>query len=187
MFDNNDIAGKLKLINCMRILAGLFLLIELIAVGWVIVFYSLYSGPEIGSLSVSWLIFIGMMLPFNWPGAIICAVLSMVMPTNAVVVLTAAVLTVLTLNINRAVWAPNPGNYTFLVIAMRIEILKSIIYMMAGCFIALINADGIYMAVIVYEFGSACNILIFYKALSALDRMDYRGIFQMDEKRPYGQ
>lgn len=184
-------SGKLKFVSRMRTLAGLLLLAELLSVGWVAAFYFLYASQAVGSLSVSWLLFIGMIMPFNWPGAVVCGLLSMLLSVDAVIILTAGMLIVIALIINRAVWSPNPRSYDFLVKCMRLEIVKSIILMLLGCFIALIDIKGqedvLYMAVAVYEAGSACSILFFYRLLSAVDGMDYREIFQTDGKRPYGQ
>ena len=191
MFSNHDVAGKLELIGRMKLLAGILLVGELLSIGWVLIFYFLYSGQEVGNLSVSWLLFIGMMVPFNWPGAVVCAISSLFLPTNAVIILTAGALIILVLLVNWAVWDPDPQHYNFLVKGMRLEMIKSVLFMLAGCFIALVDTNGrddiIYMAVAVYEAGSAINIIIFNKFIMVLDRMDYREVFQTDGKKPYGQ
>ncbi|MDQ0202959.1 hypothetical protein [Pectinatus haikarae] len=191
MFNHGDMSGKLKFISRMRILAGILLAAELLAVSWAVLFYFLYASQATGVLSVSWLLLAGMIFPFNWPGAIFCSLLSMILRADAVIILTAGVYMILALLINRIIWAPNPKGYFFLVRAMRLEIGKSILLMLGGCFIVLINAGGqelvTYMAIAVYEVGSAINIIVFYKLLRVIDRMDYREVFQTDCKTPYGQ
>lgn len=191
MFNHNDMSGKLKFISRMRILAGLLLFVELLAVGWTLAFYFLYPSQQTGFLSISWLLLIGMVIPFNWPGAIVCALLSIFLRADAVLILTAGIYIIFTLLVNRAVWVPNPQGYHLLVKVMRLEIGKSILLMLAGCFIALVDTGGeefvTYMVIAVYEFGSAINMIIFYKLLESIDNMDYREIFQVDGKRPYGQ
>ncbi|TCS81483.1 hypothetical protein [Pectinatus cerevisiiphilus] len=191
MFNHNDMSGKLKFISRMRILAGLLLFVELLAVGWTLAFYFLYPSQQTGFLSISWLLLIGMVIPFNWPGAIVCALLSIFLRADAVLILTAGIYIIFTLLVNRAVWVPNPQGYHLLVKVMRLEIGKSVLLMLAGCFIALVDTGGeefvTYMVIAVYEFGSAINMIIFYKLLESIDNMDYREIFQVDGKRPYGQ
>ena len=191
MFNHNDMSGKLKFISRMRILAGLLLFVELLAVGWTLAFYFLYPSQQTGFLSISWLLLIGMVIPFNWPGAIVCALLSIFLRADAVLILTAGIYIIFILLVNRAVWVPNPRGYHLLVKVMRLEIGKSVILMLAGGFIALVDTGGeefvTYMVIAVYEFGSAINMIIFYKLLESIDNMDYREIFQVDGKRPYGQ
>lgn len=191
MFNHNDMSGKLKFISRMRILAGLLLFVELLAVGWTLAFYFLYPSQQTGFLSISWLLLIGMVIPFNWPGAIVCALLSIFLRADAVLILTAGIYIIFILLVNRAVWVPNPQGYHLLVKVMRLEIGKSVLLMLAGCFIALVDTGGeefvTYMVIAVYEFGSAINMIIFYKLLESIDNMDYREIFQVDGKRPYGQ
>ncbi|WP_231036087.1 hypothetical protein [Pectinatus sottacetonis] len=184
-------SGKLGIISSMRILSGILLAVELAGVIWILGFYFLYTSNAVAQLSVSWLIFIGMILPFNWPGAIICAFLTMLLPTDAVLVATTAIFTILILLVNRAVWSPNPQNYVYLVRAMKFEIAKSILMMLAGCFISLVDTNGqeviTYLIVAVYEIGAAGNIYFFYRLLVKMNSMDYREVFQTDTKTPYGQ
>lgn len=191
MLNHNDMSGKLKFISRMRILAGFLGTVELVAVSWILFFNFLYPNPENSKLSMSWMLLIGMIIPFNWPGAILCGLLSMILQPNAVLILTAAFYIILSLTANRAVWLPSPKSYFYLVRIMRLELVKSFLLMLAGCFIALINTTGqelaAYIAVAVYEAGSAVNILIFYKLLFLMNGMDYREIFQTDGKKPYGQ
>lgn len=191
MFKNNDMSGKLIFISRMRILAGLALIVQLIAVCWVLAFYFLYTSSAVVALSLSWMIFIGLFLPYNWPGAIVCGLLSMFLPPDAVLIITAAVYFIAIILVNRAVWLPNPQNYDFLVRGMKIEIAKYILVMILGCFMALIDTNGQifvgYLIIAIYEIGSAISIFIFYTFLQKLDKMDYREIFQTDGKTPYGQ
>lgn len=191
MFNHNDMSGKLIFISRMRILLGILFGIEVLAVGWIAAFNFLYPSQDTANLAVSWLILLGLIMPADWLGVIICTLLSMVVNTDALIILTSGIYIIIALMVNRWVWIPNPSSYRWLVQMMRLEIIKSILLMMTGCFISLVNMAGqemaVYMAIAAYEFGSVVNIVIFYKLLGIIDRMDYREIFQTDGKKPYGQ
>lgn len=191
MFNHNDMSGKLIFISRMRILLGILFGIEVLAVGWIAAFNFLYPSQDTANLAVSWLILLGLIMPADWLGVIICTLLSMVVNTDALIILTSGIYIIIALMVNRWVWIPNPSSYRWLVQMMRLEIIKSILLMMTGGFISLVNMAGqemaVYMAIAAYEFGSVVNIVIFYKLLGIIDRMDYREIFQTDGKKPYGQ
>lgn len=191
MFNHNDMSGKLIFISRMRILLGILFGIEVLAVGWIAAFNFLYPSQDTANLAVSWLILLGLIMPADWLGVIICTLLSMVVNTDALIILTSGIYIIIALMVNRWVWIPNPSSYRWLVQMMRLEIIKSILLMMTGCFISFVNMAGqemaVYMAIAAYEFGSVVNIVIFYKLLGIIDRMDYREIFQTDGKKPYGQ
>ncbi len=191
MIGNEDMPGKLANIKKMRMAAGSLALVTLAGLIWVLAFYFLYPSEKTGHLAMCWLIFMGFILPFCWPVALFCCFLSIFLPANAVLVLTAAFMMIAVLIVLRAVYLTNKQSYNSLLNGFRAERYKSVIFGFFVSILYFVNAGNeaplAYGACFIYQLFMVSNFILSCYCEKRLRRMDFREIFGTDWKNPYGQ
>ncbi len=184
MLNNYDMSGKLGLIKQMHISSMIFLFAEIVMLFWILLFYFLYPSPHTGYLAMCWLVFIGVIFPVNWIGALICCFLSMFLAPNHVIIITSAIMLIITLATVRLIWVFNQVNYFYLQKLMQLEVIKSMLLIPLFLLFFLINAGDyiyvVYLAFGVYEGGLFINLIVFYKMLRAFSGSEYREIYRAD-------